>query len=91
MSLYEHTTFIGGLLSVSLCLIGCRSPAQREFYAHCLAAGHQRSSCVCIYRKLERRYSTRFMQSLGTLSLQSPQVPRDFVPTTLRTMQQCQP
>lgn len=30
------------------------------------------------------------MLKLGSLSLQSPEVPRDFVKTMKRTMQQCQ-
>jgi len=91
MSFYNFLVFLGGLLFVSLASAGYKHPAQRDFYLKCITAGHSRSSCLCIYHRLERQYSPKFMHKLGSLSLQSPEVPRDFVKTMLRTMQQCQP
>ncbi len=45
---------------------------------------------VGIFHRLERQYSPKRMYKIGSLSLQSPEVPRDFVRTMKRTMQQCQ-
>lgn len=66
-----------------------KSP-HRDFYLKCIAAGHSRASCTYIYHRLERQYSPKFMNKLGNLSLQSPEVPRDFVKSMMRTMQKCQ-
>ena len=71
--------FLGGLLFVSIASAGYKSNAHRDFYLKCVAAGHSRATCLCIYHRLERQYSPKLMQKLGKLSLQSPEVPRDFV------------
>ncbi|MEX7478097.1 hypothetical protein AB0861_018240, partial [Acinetobacter baumannii] len=55
-----------------------------------VAAGHSRATCLCIYHRLERQYSPKLMHKLGSLSLQSPEIPRDFVKSMMRTMQKCQ-
>ncbi|TPW84922.1 hypothetical protein FKN07_19160, partial [Proteus mirabilis] len=44
-------------------------------------------TCLCIYHRLERQYSPKLMHKLGSLSLQSPEIPRDFVKSMMRTMQ----
>lgn len=89
MSFYNFLVFLGGLLFVSIASAGYKSNAHRDFYSKCVAAGHSRAACSCIYHRLERQYSPKFMNKLGNLSLQSPEVPRDFVKTMRRTMQQC--
>ncbi|MBJ9722403.1 hypothetical protein I5515_11380 [Acinetobacter calcoaceticus] len=89
MSLYHYLFFLGGLLFVSIASAGYKSNAHRDFYSKCIAAGHSRATCLCIYRRLERQYSPKLMHNLGNLSLQSPEVPHDFVKTMMRTMQQC--
>lgn len=89
MSFYNFLVFLGGLLFVSVASAGYKSHAHRDFYSKCIAAGHSRTSCTCIYHRLERQYSPKLMLKLGSLSLQSPEVPRDFVKTMKRTMQQC--
>ncbi|WP_245135735.1 hypothetical protein [Acinetobacter nosocomialis] len=90
MSFYSFLVFLGGLLFVSFASASYKNHAHRDFYSKCVAAGHSRAACSCIYHRLERQYSPKLMQKLGSLSLQSPEVPRDFVKTMLRTMQQCQ-
>ncbi|AQZ80910.1 MULTISPECIES: hypothetical protein [Acinetobacter] len=90
MSLYNYSVLLGGLLFASIAFAGQKTNAQRDFYLKCMAAGHSRASCTCIYHRLERQYSPKLMLKLGSLSLQSPEVPRDFVKTMKRTMQQCQ-
>ncbi|HCA5293840.1 TPA: hypothetical protein MW255_002458 [Acinetobacter baumannii] len=90
MSLYNFSVFLGGLLFVSIASAGYKSNAHRDFYLKCVAAGHSRATCLCIYHRLERQYSPKLMHKLGCLSLQSPEIPRDFVKTMMRTMQKCQ-
>ncbi|WP_394555966.1 hypothetical protein ACGTGP_13140 [Acinetobacter baumannii] len=89
MSLHNYLVFLGGLLFVSVAFAGQKNSPHRDFYLKCIAAGHSRTSCTCIYHRLERQYSPKFMNKLGNLSLQSPEVPRDFVKTMRLTMQQC--
>ncbi|MGN5754754.1 hypothetical protein ACNQO8_07530 [Acinetobacter calcoaceticus] len=89
MSIYNYSVFLGSLLFVSVAFAGQKNNAHRDFYLKCIAAGHSYASCTCIYHRLERQYSPKLMQKLGNLSLQSPEVPRDFVKTMMRTMQQC--
>ncbi|EHU1490211.1 hypothetical protein ITF21_15505 [Acinetobacter baumannii] len=67
-----------------------KSPHCGDFYLKCIAAGHSRASCTCIYHRLERQYSPKLMHKLGSLSLQSPEIPHDFVKSIMRTMQKCQ-
>ncbi|OJK07008.1 hypothetical protein BRY75_09760 [Acinetobacter baumannii] len=67
-----------------------KNSPHRDFYLKCIAAGHSRASCTCIYHRLERQYSPKLMHKLGSLSLQSPEIPRDFVKSMMRTMQKCQ-
>ena len=90
MSFYNFLIFLVGLLFVSFASAGYKSNAHRDFYLKCVAAGHSLTTCLCIYHRLERQYSPKLMHKLGSLSLQSPEVPRDFIKTMLRTMQQCQ-
>lgn len=90
MSLYNFSVFLGGLLFVSVTFAGQKNSPYRDFYLKCIAAGHSRASCTCIYHRLERQYSPKLMHKLGSLSLQSPEIPRDFVKSMRRTMQQCQ-
>ena len=78
---------MGGLLFVSIASAGYKSNAHRDFYLKCVAAGHSRATCLCIYHRLERQYSPKLMHKLGCLSLQSPEIPRDFVKSMMRTMQ----
>ncbi|WP_420914063.1 hypothetical protein [Acinetobacter seifertii] len=77
-------------LFVSIACAGYKSDAHRDFYSKCIAAGHSRSTCRYIYHHLERQYSPKLMHKLGNLSLQSLEVPRDFVKSMKRTIQQCQ-
>ncbi|MEM9993388.1 MAG: hypothetical protein AAGE79_04530 [Acinetobacter pittii] len=90
MSLYNFSVFLGGLLFVSVAFAGQKNSPHRDFYLKCIAAGHSRASCTCIYHRLERHYSSKLMHKLGSLSLQSPEIPRDFVKSMMRTMQKCQ-
>ncbi|WP_151740897.1 hypothetical protein [Acinetobacter seifertii] len=76
-------------LFVSFASAGYKSNAHRDFYLKCVAAEHSLATCLCIYHRLEHQYSPKLMHKLGSLSLQSPEVPRDFVKTMMRTMQQC--
>ena len=55
MSLYNFSVFLGGLLFVSIASAGYKSNAHRDFYLKCVAAGHSRATCLCIYHRLERR------------------------------------
>ncbi|MGQ8261589.1 hypothetical protein ACUTDI_19555, partial [Acinetobacter baumannii] len=48
-----------------------------------------KTSCECIYQRLEQTYSPKLMQRLEHVSLQSPVLPRDFAPTFFSVMQRC--
>ncbi|RSQ91400.1 hypothetical protein [Acinetobacter baumannii] len=74
---------------VSLGISGCNLHTQQEFEKICLSSGHSKTSCECIYQRLEQTYSPKLMQHLEHVSLQSPVLPRDFAPTFLSTMQRC--
>ncbi|WP_336007190.1 hypothetical protein [Acinetobacter nosocomialis] len=73
----------------SLGISGCNLHTQQEFEKICLSGGHSEASCDSIYQQLEKAYSPKMMQRLEHVSLQSPVLPQDFVPTFLSTMQRC--
>ncbi|EEY75944.1 hypothetical protein HMPREF0012_03330 [Acinetobacter calcoaceticus RUH2202] len=66
-------SFVLGNLGIS----GCNLHTQQEFEKICLSGGHTKTSCDCIYQRLEH------------VSLQSPVLPQDFAPTFFSVMQRC--
>ncbi|MDC4786830.1 hypothetical protein ACT426_01215 [Acinetobacter baumannii] len=74
---------------VSLGISGCNLHTQQEFEKICLSGGHSKTSCECIYQRLEQTYSPKLMQRLEHVSLQSPVLPRDFAPTFFSVIQRC--
>ncbi|WP_082183308.1 hypothetical protein [Acinetobacter lactucae] len=85
-----HTSILAfSLVLASLGISGCNLHTQQEFEKICLSGGHSKTSCECIYQRLEQTYSPKLMQQLEHVSLQSPVLPRDFAPTFFSVMQRC--
>lgn len=82
MTIYKPFLALSFVL-VSLGISGCNLHTQQEFEKICLSGGHSKTSCECIYQRLEQTYSPKLMQRLEHVSLQSPVLPRDFAPTFL--------
>ena len=86
---FYKTILVLGLVIGDYSVSGCDIHTQQEFEKICLSSGHSKTSCECIYQRLEQTYSPKLMQRLEHVSLQSPVLPRDFAPTFLSTMQRC--
>ncbi len=85
-----YTPFLAlSFVLVSLGISGCNLHTQQEFEKICLSGGHSKTSCECIYQRLEQTYSPKLMQRLEHVSLQSPVLPRDFAPTFFSVIQRC--
>jgi len=86
---FYKTILVLGLVVGDYGVSGCDLRTQQEFEKICLSGEHSKTSCDCIYQQLEKAYSPKMMQRLEHVSLQSPVLPQDFVPTFLSTMQRC--
>lgn len=80
---------LGTILLTTIVLAGCESKAKREFNAGCQSSGTDRSTCSCVYDKLEARYSPAVMQQLSEQHLNQFVLPPDFAESMLRA-QYCQ-
>ena len=49
----------------STLLTACDSKVKRDFKAGCQAGGLDRSTCGCIYDKVEAHYSPEFMEKIA--------------------------
>ncbi|CAI3159302.1 hypothetical protein MWMV17_MWMV17_03201 [Acinetobacter calcoaceticus] len=88
MTIYKPILALSFILG-SLDISGCNLHTQQEFEKICLSGGHTKTSCDCIYQRLEQAYSPKLMQRLEHVSLQSPVLPQDFAPTFFSVMQRC--
>ncbi|MBI0424101.1 hypothetical protein I7H67_14970 [Acinetobacter sp. ACIN00229] len=88
MTIYKSILALS-LVVASLEISGCNLHTQQEFEKICLSGGHSKTSCECIYQRLEQTYSPKLMQQLEHVSLQSPVGEQDFAPTFLSIMQRC--
>ncbi|MEZ2901826.1 hypothetical protein ACBQ24_03550 [Acinetobacter terrestris] len=85
-------TCIGVMLTVfsTTLLIGCDSKVKRDFKAGCQAGGLSRSSCDCIYDKVEAHYSPEFMEGMADVTVRDTmQPPADFNQVMANAVQQC--
>lgn len=82
MTIYKPILALS-LVVGNLGISGCNLHTQQEFEKICLSGGHSKTSCECIYQRLEQTYSPKLMQQLEHVSLQSLVLPRDFAPTFL--------
>ncbi len=74
MTIYKSIMALS-LVVASLGISGCNLHTQQEFEKICLSGGHTKTSCGCIYQRLEQTYSPKLMQQLKHVSLQSPVLP----------------
>lgn len=70
-------------------LAGCESHEKREFNAGCQQGGLKRSTCSCIYDRLEQHYSPEVMKDMAHPSLTKNTIPADFAETLTSSTQQC--
>ncbi|WP_151778471.1 hypothetical protein [Acinetobacter brisouii] len=71
-------------------LSGCESKAKRDFNAGCQSGGQDRSTCSCVYDRLEKHYSPEFMEKLGEMTPSTMQLPADFSDAMVSAVQHCQ-
>ena len=90
MSFFSALPMLGTILLTTIVLAGCESKAKREFNAGCQSGGTDRSTCSCVYDKLEARYSPAVMQQLSEQHLNQFVLPPDFAESMLRAAQYCQ-
>ncbi|RKL53775.1 hypothetical protein [Acinetobacter baumannii] len=86
---FYKTILVLGLVVGDYSVSGCDFRTQQEFEKICLSGGHTQASCDCIYQRLEQVYSSKLMQRLEHVSLQSPALPQDFAPTFFSVMRRC--
>jgi hypothetical protein len=53
----------------SILLTACDSKVKRDFKAGCQAGGLDRSTCGCIYDKVEAHYSPEFMEKMADVTV----------------------
>lgn len=90
MSLFYHLPFMGVVLLTAVAMTGCESKSKRDFNAGCQSGGTDRSTCSCVYDKLESHYSPDVMEKLGQQNVSQLDLPRDFTEQMLRAAQACQ-
>ena len=63
----KYQTWFGVMTIVlsSTLLTACDSKVKRDFKAGCQAGGLDRSTCGCIYDKVEAHYSPEFMEKMA--------------------------
>lgn len=83
-------SFVGLSLLTAISLAGCESKSKRDFNAGCQSGGTDRSTCSCVYDKLEAHYSPQFMEQLGEQQVSQLDLPHDFSEQMLRAAQACQ-
>lgn len=88
MKIYQP--ILGISLLIHTCgLANCELKSQYDFEKICLSGGHSYTSCNCIYKRLEHIYSPQLLMRLKYLSLQHPELPKDFVSVMFSTIQWC--
>lgn len=90
MSLFYRLPFMGIVLLSAVSITGCESKSKRDFNAGCQSGGTDRSTCSCVYDKLEAHYSPVVMEKLGQQNVSQLDLPRDFTEQMLRAAQACQ-
>lgn len=90
MSLFYRLPFMGVVLLSAVSIAGCESKSKRDFNAGCQSGGTDRSTCSCVYDKLEAHYSPEVMEKLGQQNVSQLDLPRDFTEQMLRAAQTCQ-
>ena len=90
MSVFYHLPILGLALFTAVVLTGCESKSKRDFNAGCQSGGTDRSTCSCVYDKLEAHYSPQFMEQLGEQQVSQLDLPHDFSEQMLRAAQACQ-
>lgn len=89
----KYQTWFGVTILVlgSTLLTACDSKVKRDFKAGCQAGGLDRSTCGCIYDKIEAHYSPEFMEKMADVTVrETMQPPEDFNVVMANAIQQCQ-
>ncbi|MCG7220105.1 hypothetical protein [Acinetobacter sp. AG3] len=90
MSVFYHLPILGLALFTAVVLTGCESKSKRDFKAGCQSGGTDRSSCSCVYDKLEAHYSPAVMEKLAQQNVSRLDLPQDFGEQMYRAAQTCQ-
>ena len=90
MSIFYRLPLLGIALLTAVALTGCESKSKRDFNAGCQSGGTDRSTCSCVYDKLEAHYSPQVMEKLGQQNVSQLDLPQDFTEQMLRAAQACQ-
>ena len=88
----KYQTWFGviTLVLISNLLVACDSKVKRDFKAGCQAGGLDRSTCSCIYDKVEAHYSPEFMESMADITTrETMQPPPEFNTVMANAVQQC--
>ncbi|MFW2055322.1 hypothetical protein F4U02_09360 [Acinetobacter haemolyticus] len=90
MSIFYHLPIVACAVVAAISLTACESKSKRDFNAGCQSGGTDRSTCSCVYDKLEAHYSPQFMEKLGEQQVSQLDLPHDFSEQMLRAAQACQ-
>ncbi|MHA3055363.1 hypothetical protein E0H77_05835 [Acinetobacter sp. ANC 4633] len=88
---YQSCFVVIAFALTSTLLLGCESKVKRDFKAGCQAGGLDRSTCSCIYDKVEEHYSPEFMEKMSDVTVrETMQPPEGFNVVMANAIQQCQ-
>lgn len=90
MSIFYRLPIVACAVVAAISLTACESKSKRDFNAGCQSGGTDRSTCSCVYDKLEAHYSSQFMEQLGEQQVSQLDLPQDFSEQMLRAAQACQ-
>lgn len=90
MSTFYRLPIVACAVVAAISLTACESKSKRDFNAGCQSGGTDRSTCSCVYDKLESHYSAEVMDKLGQQHVSQLDLPHDFTEQMLRAAQACQ-
>ncbi|MFK4050674.1 hypothetical protein [Acinetobacter venetianus] len=89
MSIFYRLPIVACAVVATISLTACESKSKRDFNAGCQSGGTDRSTCSCVYDKLESHYSAEVMDKLGQQHVSQLDLPHDFTEQMLRAAQAC--
>ncbi|KXZ67406.1 hypothetical protein [Acinetobacter venetianus] len=90
MSIFYRLPILACAVVAAISLTACESKSKRDFNAGCQSGGTDRSTCSCVYDKLESHYSAEVMDKLGQQHVSQLDLPHDFTEQMLHAAQACQ-
>ena len=90
MSIFYRLPIVACAVVAAISVTACESKSKRDFNEGCQSGGTDRSTCSCVYDKLESHYSAEVIDKLGQQHVSQLDLPHDFTEQMLRAAQACQ-